>query len=99
MEEIANQSSQLEAYLKVHEIETKKKKVAIEEENKRKQDEINRAQSEANEYQIQLENQIIEREDTIRKAIVHDLVEEAQASGNPLSPTIVKFLQHFKRKE
>lgn len=45
-----------------------------------------------------MEEQLIEQEDNVRKALVQDVINEAQEKGNPLSPAILKFMQHFKRE-
>lgn len=97
MDEIASISAELEAYQKIVEIEEKKRKDALEMEQKSRREEEERMNAEANQYQLMMEDQLVDKEDAIRRGLVHEILDEAADNGTPISPAILKFLQHFKR--
>lgn len=58
-----------------------------------------RLSQKANE-EIQLQDEIeLERDDSIRKALVQETVDAANESGNPLPPSAIKLMNNFRGNE
>lgn len=53
---------------------------------------------EAHEEQALLDEQELESEDLLRKQLIQDAINEANEKGTPLSPAILRLINHFKSK-
>ena len=96
MNEISTQSSQLEAYEKVIEIEEAENEKKIKEKN------IDTLLSQKNtsdmfEEQHQ-EDQARLREEAVRKSLVQDVINEAKDNGTSIPPAVLKLMNHYKGK-
>lgn len=98
MNEISSQTSQLDIHVSV---------IAMEKENRRKAEEKQKEIDEEKErrdlemlqrQQQHDEEQLVAADEATSRALIQEVVHEAQSSGTPLSAAVTKLLNHLKCK-
>ena len=94
--EIASQSSQLDAYKTVQNIEMEKR-AEHQQQKKKLEEEVEMKRSrEAHHEQQLIDEEEMETEDLFRKSLIQDAINEANDNGTPLSPAILRLINHLK---
>ena len=98
MNEISQQSTNLEIHRKVSQLQAENtKRRQLEEKEKQARDVLVLTQKSNTEYMEQ-ELDDWEKDEQKRKAMIQDVVDEAREEGNPLPKSIIKLIDHFKSK-
>lgn len=82
--------------MRVRRIEQEKKIEKEQKEKEKEREEQIRFSKESLEHQMDMDEQELENEDCIRKTLIKDVVDEANENGTPLSPAVLRLMNHFK---
>lgn len=97
-EQISSLTSQLEIHLRVQDLEKKKKKDLAEEQRRLKEEELKKKNDKAIRDEQVLYEHELETDETVRRAMVQDVIDEAKDNGIPLPPAVIKLINHHKSK-
>ena len=98
MMEIATQASQLQCHNSIIEIETDKKKKEAAQRERAREEQQQKRWEEENQLDQLLEDQVLDKEESIRKALIQNVYDECEEKGFALPPSVMRLLNHFKSK-
>ena len=98
IDEISTQTSQLEIHQKTADLEKKIRNNEEIKKKKEKAEDLFRLTQQSNQEYVDQELQDWEREESIRKGLIQNVIEEANEEGKPLSKSILKLVDYFKGK-
>ena len=98
MDEIASETAQLKLHLQKQKIEAEKRR---EEERRFREDrsqQLFRLTQQNNKDYLDQEYNDWEREETVRRKLIQDVIDQSADEGNPISKPVLKLIDYFKGK-
>ena len=89
-------ASQLEVHQAVKKIEIEKEKKNIEKKKEQEHEKELQACLASNKELQVLDDYEVEKDAANRSALIEEVIEESKNSGKPLTPSVIKLLQHLK---